>query len=76
MTVTTTFDTTSCGWSYPYLRQSVSSDMIVLFIDDQKGTVVHKGDGVWNLGLYRDDWAPASSKHWKHVESVTITNKL
>lgn len=41
---------------YPCLMKSGDAKIIVLFCDEQKGTVVSSKDGLYKLGEYGGDW--------------------
>lgn len=41
---------------YPCLMKAESTKMIVLFLDEKKGTVVSRGGGLYELGDYLTNW--------------------
>jgi hypothetical protein len=59
----TTQDTQPPAITYPCLMESPKG-LIVMFTDEQTGTVVHVGESDTALGEHSNDWIPATSTHW------------
>ena len=54
---------------FPILMESITTDKIVLFTSEKKGTVVRRDSGSFEVGYYSDSWLEASNpKHWKVFE--------
>lgn len=64
--------------SFPCLMRSVSDEIIVLFTNSNKGTVVYTNIAKYPLGYYSNGWENcALSAMWVKVEkdaSITLKN--
>ena len=47
-------DQKSVATAFPKLMESTQSDLIVLFVKEGSGVVVHQKDTAWVLGLFSD----------------------
>lgn len=59
--------------TFPCLMESTLSNLVVLFVAENKGTVIVSGNG-WSIGTYCTDWASTDSGTWHNSQPVTISN--
>jgi hypothetical protein len=58
--------------SFPCIMQSTVNDLIVLFMDRGRGTVVNKGTAIYEIGHYSDGWE--FSQFVPYAGTITLRN--
>lgn len=64
-------------YEFPLFAKA-SSGLIVLFTDNQEGTVVDGGASKQTIGYYNNNWIPVTDDHWTILpkgSTVTLTQE-